>query len=46
MDDIVQLCHLIYLPSYKLKHISFSEFYNRFYNLTIKKKKDIQYVIN
>ena len=41
MDDILQLCHLIYLPSYKLKYISFCDFYIRFYNLTIINKNEI-----
>lgn len=41
MEDILQLCHLIYLPSYKLKYISFCDLYNRFYKLTINKQKDI-----
>lgn len=42
MEDILQICNLIYLHPNKLKYISYVEYYTRYYNLTIKKKNYIK----
>lgn len=42
MEDIEKLSYLIYLPSHKIKSISYLEYYNHYYNLTLKRKSNIQ----
>ena len=41
MEDIEKLSYLIYLPSHKIKSISYIEYYNHYYNLTLERKTNI-----
>lgn len=42
MEDIDKIAYLIYLPSYKIKSISYIDYYNHYYNLTLKRGYNIK----